>query len=745
MSDMTSAKNNSRIDADLLLDGSVSILPEVGDVITRDLQRRGIYTIRDLLCTFPRRYVDMSNIKFINGANIGEEFTLIGTVYEVKSKQPRPYLNLVEVTVQDQSGVMIATFFRQPWIPRKLKSGMTVAISGKLEFNYGYKRMTNPYFEVIDSEADIDSGLMLAIHPASAKTSSQTMRRIIASALELTAKASDPLPLELRTKYRLMSYARALVCVHFPRNNSEMIAAKRRLIYQEVLIMQLYLMAKACAGPNGNKGFAHNINGSAVKKLADSLPFSLTDEQLAAKHEILEEMASEKRACHLLLGDVGTGKTVVSAFALAATKDSGMQAAFLVPTDVLARQHCNALGPLLENVGISWDILCGSTSKKNREDMLARLSEGLIDVLFGTHALLEPDLVFKNLSCVIIDEQQRFGVHQREKMLDKSNCCDLISLSATPIPRSLAISLYGHMTLSYIKKRPKNFAGNTTKVYTYDNRGRAFDAAKEALSKGRQVYIVCPLVGEGKFVSGQDSQDALTSTVNLSSHEESYEYAFENISIENNEDMEIKQAGLRSAKTEAKILQEQVFTDCKVGLLHGKMSAEEKQEVMEDFRAEKLQVLVATTIIEVGVDVPNASVMIIQDADRFGLSQLHQLRGRVGRGEDSGEVYLISSTKNPVALSRLNAMENCQDGFEIANIDLSLRREGDIVGSRQHGASSLKLVNVVRDIKIIETAHEDAREIIKQDPGFELNQNKALAREIHREFSNENLLAHSQR
>ena len=734
---MTSTQNNTRIDADLLLDGSVSILPEVGEVITRDLQRRGIYTLRDLLCTFPRRYVDMSNIKLINGANIGDEFTLIGTVYEVKSKQPRPYLNLVEVTVQDQSGVMIATFFRQPWIPKKLKSGMTVAISGKMEFNYGYKRMTNPYFEVIDSSNDVDSGLMLAIHPASAKTTSQTMRRIMASALEMTAKASDPLPLSLRTKYRLMSYARALACVHFPRNNNEMIAAKRRLIYQEVLTMQLYLMAEAYAGPNGNKGFAHSVKGATVQKLVANLPFNLTEEQLAAKDDILSEMSSEKRACHLLLGDVGTGKTVVSAFALAAVKDSGTSAAFLVPTDVLARQHCDALGPLLESIGISWDILCGSTSKKNREDILSRLDAGQIDVLFGTHALLEPDVVFKELSCVIIDEQQRFGVNQRDKMLAKSKCCDLISLSATPIPRSLAISLYGHMTLSYIKNRPCNFAGNTTKVYTYDNRGRAFDAAKQALSNGRQVYIVCPLVGEGKFISNQESLDSQATPVNLSDHEESYEYAFENINIESNEDMESMQAGLRSAKTEAKILQEQVFTNFKVGLLHGKMTAEEKHEVMEDFRSEKLQVLVATTIIEVGVDVPNASVMIIQDADRFGLSQLHQLRGRVGRGKESGEVYLISSTKNPVALSRLNAMENCQDGFEIANIDLSLRREGDIVGSRQHGASSLKLVNVVRDFKIIETANKDAREIIEKDPSLELAENKAIAREVHREFSND--------
>lgn len=698
----------------MALDAPVTAVAGVSPKRAQALRKLGAATVRELLSLYPRRYLDMSALCTVAGAPIGASCTLCGRIHEVKLKKPRRNLSLTEVTLVDDTGTLIVTAFRQPWLADSLKPGMAVAVSGKVEFNYGFKRMTNPFIEVLEGGAPA-SGVILPVYPLAAPLKAGIMRRIQESALAMVRGVADPLPLALRAKYSLMSKGSALACIHRPRTMEEQRQARRRLAYEEVLLLELRLMQESLQREQGCDPTAHRIDGPALAALEQAVPFTLTEDQRKAKGEILDALASPHAANHMLLGDVGTGKTAVAAFALAAAADSGGQALFMAPTEILARQHGRSLGPLLDAAGVSWGILTGATDAAERERLLERLASGDLAVLFGTHALLEPDVRCARCTLAVIDEQQRFGVGQRQGLLEKGECPDALYLTATPIPRTLALALYGNLTLSYLTQRPHGTPPRETFVHDSAAKGAAYDAAKEALARGEQVYVVCPLVGvkrpepDGDDASGEG--DAFC----------------EAIEIEDDGDME--QAPLAAAENEAAFLAAKVFPDHRVGLVHGKMPADRKQQVMEGFRAGDIDVLVATTVIEVGVDVPAATVMIVEDADRFGLAQLHQLRGRVGRGERPGQVHLVSGTRKQAALDRLEAMTRTDDGFELASFDLGLRREGDILGNRQHGASALKLVNVVRDRGLIGAAWEDARAIIAEDPLLESEAYRPLARE----------------
>lgn len=722
------AATPSRLAATLALGEPVDRVRAVSPARARSLAKLGIHTVRDLVTHFPRRYIDMSQVATIAAAPISEHCTIAGTIYEIQAKRPKPHLDLVEITLIDGTGTLLITCFRQPWLSDRLAAGMRLAVSGKLEYNYGFKRMTNPFLEVLDAGENETAGLIVPMHPATEKISSAWMRRLIGNALELCAGAFDPLPLELRIRYHLPSRQVALRCIHFPRISEEISLARRRLVYEELLLLELFLISDSRRRSAGRLPLSHVIDGDHVKQLRGALPFSLTDEQIAAVDGLFVEMASSQAANHLILGDVGTGKTVVAAHGLAAVADTGTQALMMAPTEVLAQQYVTSLGPLLDSAGVTWEVLTGSTSARDRGAILARVAAGTIDVLFGTHALLEDDVQLRSCSFVVIDEQQRFGVDQRAKLIAKGSAPDVLYMTATPIPRTLALALYGDLTLSYIMKRPQNRAGNTTHVVSHAERGRAYDAALEALSAGHQVYVVCPLVGQKADEKNRSAASFVDET-----DREAYDYAF--VTIEDDDDL--PEDNLKAATAEAEFLQYKTFIDYRVGLLHGKMDSEAKRKVMQCFRDGEIDVLVATTVIEVGVDVSNATVMIIEDADRFGLAQLHQLRGRVGRGDVPGEVYLVSATKTPAALERLSVMEKTEDGFEVAEYDLSLRREGDILGNRQHGASVLKLVNVVRDGRVIEAAHADARAILATDPHLESVPYRALGREMRLLFSDD--------
>lgn len=695
----------------MALDAPVTAVSSVSPKRAQALRKMGASTVRDLLSLYPRRYLDMSALCTVAGAPIGSSCTLCGHIHEVKLKKPRRNLSLTEITLVDATGTLIVTAFRQPWLADTLKLGMAVAVSGKVEFNYGFKRMTNPFIDVLEGANTPVNGVIIPVYPLSGPLKAGIMRRIMENALAMVHGVLDPLPVALRAKYALMSKGSALACIHRPRTMEEQRQARRRLAYEEVLLLELKLMQEALRREQGRRPTAHRTDGAALMALEKAVPFSLTEDQARAKGEILEAMASPHAANHMLLGDVGTGKTVVAAFALAAAADTGGQALFMAPTEILARQHGRSLGPLLEAAGLSWGVLTGATDEGERADLLSRLASGRLDVLFGTHALLEPDVICSRCTLAIIDEQQRFGVGQRQALLEKGECPDALYLTATPIPRTLALALYGNLTLSYLTQRPHGTPPRRTFVHSAASKGVAYDAAREALARGEQVYVVCPLVGVKRPEADDDGESGFC----------------ESIEIEDDADME--QAPLAAAENEAAFLASKVFPDHRVGLVHGKMGAEQKQEAMERFRSGETDVLVATTVIEVGVDVPAATVMIVEDADRFGLAQLHQLRGRVGRGDRPGEVHLISGTRKEAALERLAAMTRTDDGFELASFDLGLRREGDILGNRQHGASALKLVNAVRDRGLIQAAWEDARAIIAEDPWLESEMHRPLARE----------------
>ena len=715
-----------RLEATLTLDRPVSSVKQVSAARERVLSSRGIRTVRDLVCEYPFRYVDLSQVATVVGSTIGKACTIAGEIYRIESKRTRRRnLGLVEITLVDGTGTLMVACFNQPWLENQYREGDRIAVAGKVEFNYGFKRMTNPYIERID-DLGMASGQIIPVHHASEKLKTGHMRAIVRNALELVRGMDDPLPLELRRKYRLMSRGCALRCIQEPQEMAEVAQARRRLAYEELLFLELQLMMNARERSAGKAPATHIVDGVFVAALEATLPFALTDEQRVARDELLAVMGAERQANHLLLGDVGTGKTAVALFGLAAAADTGMQAMMMAPTEVLATQYATGLGPLLDAVGIPWALLTGSTAAEERSRIVASAAAGDLAVLFGTHALLEPDVHMPRLSFVVIDEQQRFGVEQRAALVAKGDCPDVLSLTATPIPRSLALAVYGDMTLSYLTQRPRNMAGTRTRVFDREQAGDAYEVALQAVRAGHQAYVVCPLVGvkrEEPKGSRKRDDDPL-----LGGENDDEVLAPDAIALESDADF----AGLdtRAAEDHARLLQRNVFTDYRVGVLHGKLSADEKRRVMEAFRAREIDVLVATTVIEVGVDVPNATVMVIEDADRFGLAQLHQLRGRVGRGEAPGEVCLVSGSRAPIAIRRLEAMERIQDGFKLSEYDLSLRREGDILGNRQHGASTLKLVNVMRDRNIIEAAHADAAALLEADPDLSLPDHAALRREL---------------
>lgn len=707
-----------RLAAALRLDEPATSVAGVSPSRAAALARLGVHSVRDLLGHFPRRYIDMSSLQSIASAPIGRPATIVAEIHEVELKHPKPRLDLVEVTLTDGTSTLIATFFRQPWLAKTLARGMRVSVAGMVEFGYGFKRMTMPFLDRLDADDDVLSGMIVPVHRGTQALAAAPMRRLVKNALSACAGMHDPLPHRLRSRYRLMSRSCALRCIHFPRSQAELKQARRRLAYEEVLLLELRMMRDERRRATGAP-CAHRTDGPAFRALQGALPFELTDDQRRAIGEVKADMARPARMNRMLLGDVGTGKTVVAAFALAIAADSGGQAFMMAPTEVLARQYAAQIGPLLQAAGVAWTLVVGSSSAEERAESLAALAEGRVAAVFGTHALLEDDVRAPSCSLVVIDEEQRFGVDQRERLRAKGEAPDFLSMTATPIPRTLALALYGSMELSYLRQAPGGRGTRTTKVVGFRERGKAYDAALAACARGEQAYVVCPLVGakpaadakprrmRGGFAS-EDAED-----------EPGY--------IESDADM--LGDNPKAAEAEAAFLQAKTFSAYTVGLLHGRMKADEKRAVMERFRAGEVDVLVSTTVIEVGVDVPNATVMVVEDADRFGLSQLHQLRGRVGRGEKPGEVYLVAATSDARATERLAAMERTEDGFELAEYDLATRKEGDILGNRQHGAAVLKLVNVVRDGALIEAAHDDAAALLAADAQGESPEARLLYRE----------------
>ena len=611
---------SARLARSAALSDDVSRLKYVSGAREEALRKLGIECVEDLLLHVPRRYLDFTRAYSIEQAPLGEVCTVVATVDRVTEKRPRPRMVVTEVSLVDQTGVLQVAFFKQPWISQQLSRGDRLAVMGKVEFSYGFKQMASPHFEKLDAASV--SGTVLPVHPVRDGISQAWMRRIVSGALEQVADFCDPLPARLRAKRGLMSLSRSYRSLHFPVSMPQRELARKRLSYEEVYYLQLALRLRGNAGLLGVRPFKHRV-GSHVDALIKHLPFTLSEEQQLAVDQILEDMTSGASVMNrLLLGDVGTGKTAVASVALASVADSSSQACVMAPTGVLAQQYAVKCGPLLEQAEISWALLTGSTTQEERARILDGLRSGSIDVLFGTHAVLGEDVSFKLLSLVVIDEQHRFGVGQRNALRSKGPGADLLVMTATPIPRTLALSVYGDLDTSIIRHRPVEGAGVATKVLDEANRDIAFGAIRDALEQGRQAYVICPLVAEKEGDSELEDVPAL----------------------ERDDDGRVVAPPLHSVEKDIEALRI-TYRGKRVEALHGRMSSKEKDRIISEFRAGEIDILVSTTVVEVGVDVPNATVMLIENGERFGLATLHQLRGRVGRGKLSGSCYVMCALK----------------------------------------------------------------------------------------------------
>ena len=699
---------SERVQRTCALSDSVERLRYVKGARAEALRRLGIVRVRDLLLHIPRRYLDFSRVTQIAYADVGSEVTVLGTVDKVELKFPRPHMQIVNLMVVDQTGVIEATFFKQPWIAEQIRKGDTVALSGKVTFGYGFKQMKAPFYEVVGDSGSAGYARVLPVHGVTEGVSVPWMRRIQSAALADVGDVCDPVPARLTSGHGLMTLGRALREVHFPSSLAAAERARRRLAYDELLCLQLALLCRQELEREGARPFEHDVLGPHMDALLAAMPFELSAEQRAAADQILADMAAPRVMNRLLLGDVGTGKTAVAALALAACADSGTQAAMMAPTSVLARQYAEKLGPLLDAADITWRLVTGTTQGEEREEAEAACASGAACVLFGTTALLSQKLEFSCLSLVVIDEQHRFGVNQRAALRAKGPGADLLAMSATPIPRTLALSVYGDVDLSRIAHRPRPGAGVQTKVVTPDNLDLAWGAVREALAAGHQAYVICPLVDDAD--DGHELEDVPESVTSTSNK-------------------------LRSAVSTLAWLRESVLLGVECDLLTGRMRPAEKDAAMGRFRSGATQVLVATTVVEVGVDVPNATAMVVMDADRFGLATLHQLRGRVGRGDVAGTVFLsCAARKGTPARTRLAALEQTSDGMRLAELDLKLRHEGEVLGFRQSGGVTLRICDMETDADLVQWAHEDARAIAGEDPSLADSEHRLLAGEARERF-----------
>lgn len=725
-----------RLAASCALDAPLDMLPYVTPARAKLFSNLGIHTLRDLILRIPRRYLDFSRHVSILEAAVNDTVTISCVIDRINLKRPRPHLSIVEMYVTDTIGIMRISFFRQPWLAKAYHVGDVVALLGKVEYSYGFKCMNSPFIELIhaadtrptdghaadthtaDAHAQDKSALellpnarldthILPVYALCDGLSAAWYRRVVKICLHKILPLVDCIPSAYLARNRLMGYSTAIQQMHMPTSMSAQEAARRRFAYNELFFLQLALRARTSV-EDAQDPIQHCINGSHLKNFYKALPFELSAEQQSAAHDLLHDMQAKTCMNRLLLGDVGTGKTVVCALGFAVCADTSTQAAMLAPTSVLAQQYAEKIGTLLTKLSISWALLTSATTKSERADILSQLQTGSVQVIFGTTSLLSDDVQFHKLSYIVIDEQHRFGVHQRLALRQKSPFADLLAMSATPIPRTLALSFYGDLNCSFIKHKPFSTAKVTTKVLANENVSVAYDAVAACIEQGQQAYIICPLI---------DNQDARTTVDDIAPNAQSSAQT------------------LHSAQQTFESLKRSSFSAYRIGLLTGRMDSDEKDRVMSQFRAHKLDVLVATTIVEVGVDVPRACAMIILDADRFGLATLHQLRGRVGRGSLAAQVYLVTaSKKHSLARRRLDILENTFDGFELSQKDLELRREGDILGYRQSGTLTLRVCDMVRDMDLIEAARRDVGELLDSDPDLSQVQHRALVHEMHARF-----------
>jgi ATP-dependent DNA helicase RecG len=708
----------------------VSELKGVGPRKQADLESMGLASILDLLTHYPRRYADRTSSAPIAELVLGEEAVVSGRVTKVGLRRIRGRKPMVEVDVVDDTGELRLTFFNQAWRSHQLHEGMSVVVFGRAERYRSRLQMTNPLVDLVGDR----TGRIVPIYPQSEKAgiSSLELTKYVEEALERAKDFADPLPDSHRQRLALLTRTAAFHAIHAPERMEDQLAARRRLAFDELLRLQVALVRQKRASRARAKGIAHVIRPSDERDLVGQflagLPFELTNAQVRAIGEIAADLAEIVPMHRLLQGDVGSGKTVVALATLLYGVQGGYQGALMVPTEVLAEQHYLAARALLADLSVadptrlmgsrplSVALLTSRTTGAQRAKLLKDLSNGRIEVLVGTHALLTEEVRFSRLGVVVIDEQHRFGVDQRASLAEKSAGeepePDVLVMTATPIPRTAAMTFYGDLDYSVLDELPPSRTPiETIWIDGDDDALTAFEMVRAEVAAGHQAFVVCPLVRPGESSPEDDGAEA-PEVLDQSLFDPELEAA----------------RPPRSASEELERLASGPLSGLRLGLLHGQLASKDKDAVMVAFRAGELDVLVATTVIEVGVDVPNATVMVIEDADRFGIAQLHQLRGRVGRGAATSWCYLLSAAANPDAQKRLAALQASTDGFALAEVDLELRGEGTVLGTRQKGRNDLKLASLTRHRDLIVQARAVAEEILDADG--ELEENPVLRDEL---------------
>lgn len=691
-------------------DVPVQFVKSVGPKLGESFAKVGVGTVGELLSYYPRKHLDYSQCTPIADLRAGKLATVWGSIYKVSSHTPpgKAHLAIIKVVIRDGTGRLNLSFFQRGgnYLRRQFEQrfplNAQIILSGTVKWDKYSQGLTldSPEFEVLgdtesaDSQADsLHLGRIVPVYPLTEGLNIKWVRRAIYNALQAyQARISDPLPAALIQRLGLMGFAEAIHEFHFPQSEEALRNARNRLVFQELLLTQLGLLYRREQQNRQQGGLAIQTSGKLAKAFLAQLPFSLTGAQQRVYQEILKDLRAENPMNRLVQGDVGSGKTVVAVLALLEALEAGYQGALMAPTEILAEQHFQKIFKWLLPLNLQTELLIGSQGAKQKRETLARLASGEAHLIIGTHALIQEGVNFARLGLAVIDEQHRFGVKQRATLKAKGQMPEILSMTATPIPRTLALTVYGDLDVSQIDELPPGRKPVETKLVRGSQREQTWEFMRQEMDAGRQCYVVFPLVEESEKMD------------------------------------------LKAATIEYERYREHIFPGYKVGLLHGKMKGVEKEAGMRAFVNNEHQLLIATTVIEVGVDVPNASVMIIEHAERFGLAQLHQLRGRVGRGADRSYCFLISDKLSEIAKERLQIFTQTQDGFVIAEQDLRLRGPGEFLGTRQSGLPDLLLTNLVEDTQWLELARNEARLIISADPELTQLQHRALKGEVYRFF-----------
>jgi len=662
------------------LETPVRYFKGVGPKKGAELAKLGIETVSDLLYYLPARYEDRSNFTAIKDLAPGETRTIQGQIITANSRTTKSGVPIFQIAITDQTGIIHAVWFNQPYLKDYLKRSQRIILYGKVE-KYDKLQVVQPEYELQgdqDEDESVNIGRIVPVYPATTQITQKYLRALTyLAATKFSKFLKERIPTYILARERMVDIKFAIRNIHFPVNFESQEKAYKRIVFEEFFLLQLALALKKRHAGKDKGALPYSVKGEFSDIFRKALPFELTEAQKKAMADIERDMSSGKTMNRLLEGDVGSGKTVVAAYALALTVQNGFQGVMMAPTEVLARQHFIVLSELLMPFGINVAFLIGGIDPKSRDEICGAIKDGKINIVVGTHAIIQESVEFKRLGLAVVDEQHKFGVAQRAVLKQKGYSPHVLLMTATPIPRTLALTVYGDLDISMIKEMPKGRKPVATYWVEESRREKVYNFIKEELSKGRQAYVICPLIEESASLKNRSKGAAET---------------FDKLKSE-------------------------VFSDYEVGLLHGRMSSKDKDKIMKDFKKGKIKVLVSTVVIEVGIDVPNATVILIENADRFGLAQLHQLRGRVGRGEHESYCVLLADPKTEDAKERLRAIEETVDGFSIAEADLDIRGPGEFFGTRQHGAlPEIRFGNILKDFGIMELARKEAFEIISKDP-----------------------------